>query len=128
MNTSDVHKKKRQKNLVLLALIIAWCALIWAITMIKMARAEDMAQPASAETAASAETGASIAHDATSSAWPAEVPAPGEAFSASRETHLQEVSDTTQKYQEAGATHQAEVEDQRKSWWESWIDKINPEK
>ncbi|MBI4032062.1 MAG: hypothetical protein HY370_10335 [Proteobacteria bacterium] len=127
MNTSDVHKKKRRKNLVLLALIFAWCALIWAVTMIRMARAED-APPPSAEIAVSIGTDASIAHDATSSAWPAEVSVPGEAFSASRESHLQEISDTTQKYQEAGATHQAEVEEQRKSWWENWVDKINPEK
>lgn len=128
MNTSDVHKKKRQKNLLLLALILAWCALIWAITMIKMARAEDMVQPVSTEAAASVASDVSIAHEATSSAWPAEVPASGEVFAAQRETHLQEVSDTTQEYQEAGLVHQAEVEEQRKSWWENWIDKVNPEK
>lgn len=44
MSRSDIHKKKRRKNLVLLALIFAWCALIWVITMVKMARAEDLPQ------------------------------------------------------------------------------------
>lgn len=44
MSVSDIHKKKRQKNLVLLALIFAWCALIWVITMVKMARAEELPQ------------------------------------------------------------------------------------
>jgi len=37
MPPSDVHKKKKKKNLVVLGAILAWIALIWAITMIKMA-------------------------------------------------------------------------------------------
>lgn len=37
MPLSDVHKKKRVKNLVFLGLILAWVALIWGVTMIKMA-------------------------------------------------------------------------------------------
>lgn len=37
MPHSDLHQKKRAKNLLFLAAIFAWIALIWAITMIKMA-------------------------------------------------------------------------------------------
>lgn len=37
MAPSEVHKKKRTKNLVMLALIAGWCVLIWAVTMAKMA-------------------------------------------------------------------------------------------
>lgn len=36
MPLSDVHKKKRIKNLIFLALIFGWVALIWGITMIKL--------------------------------------------------------------------------------------------
>lgn len=39
MPLSDLHKKKRAKNWMMLAAIAAWVALIWAITMIKLADA-----------------------------------------------------------------------------------------
>ena len=41
MPPDELHKKKRKKNLMILALIIAWCALIWGVTMIKIAHAAD---------------------------------------------------------------------------------------
>lgn len=36
MPHSELHKKKRNKNYLMLALILGWIALIWAITMIKI--------------------------------------------------------------------------------------------
>ncbi len=36
MPLSDLHKRKKAKNMALLAAIAGWCALIWAITVIKM--------------------------------------------------------------------------------------------
>lgn len=36
MPHSDLHKKKLRKNLTILALIVGWVALIWAVTMLKM--------------------------------------------------------------------------------------------
>lgn len=36
MPLSDVHKKKKMKNFALLGAILAWVALIWAVTMIKI--------------------------------------------------------------------------------------------
>jgi hypothetical protein len=36
MPLSDIHKKKRMKNLAILAAIIAWCAIIFTVAMIKM--------------------------------------------------------------------------------------------
>ena len=36
MPHSDLHKKKKKKNLTVLALIFAFFALIWAVTMIKI--------------------------------------------------------------------------------------------
>jgi predicted nucleic acid-binding Zn ribbon protein len=37
MPHSDLHKQKRNKNLVILAMIVAFIALIWAVTMIRIA-------------------------------------------------------------------------------------------
>jgi hypothetical protein len=39
MPASEVHKKKKIKNLVVLGLIAGWCVLIWAVTMIRMSGA-----------------------------------------------------------------------------------------
>lgn len=36
MPLSDIHKKKRAKNWMVLAAIAGWIVLIWAITMIKI--------------------------------------------------------------------------------------------
>lgn len=36
MPLSDVHKRKRAKNFMILAAIIAWIALIWVVTMVKI--------------------------------------------------------------------------------------------
>lgn len=36
MPHSELHKSKKKKNLVILALIFGWIALIWIITMVKM--------------------------------------------------------------------------------------------
>jgi hypothetical protein len=41
MPHSDLHKKKISKNLIMLAIIFGVVALIWMITMIKMARADE---------------------------------------------------------------------------------------
>jgi hypothetical protein len=39
MPLSDIHKRKRAKNMMILAAVFAWIALIWIITMIKIANA-----------------------------------------------------------------------------------------
>jgi hypothetical protein len=36
MPLSDLHKRKRAKNFMLLAAVFAWIALIWIITMVKV--------------------------------------------------------------------------------------------
>lgn len=36
MPLSEIHKRKRAKNMIILAAIFAWIALIWIITMIKI--------------------------------------------------------------------------------------------
>ena len=36
MPLSSVHKKKRMKNFAVLGAIVAWCALIFAVAIIKM--------------------------------------------------------------------------------------------
>lgn len=41
MPPSNIHKKKLKTNLAILATIIGFCALIWAITMVKMANAAE---------------------------------------------------------------------------------------
>jgi hypothetical protein len=37
MPLSDIHKRKKTKNFALLAILFAWIAIIWIVTMIKMA-------------------------------------------------------------------------------------------
>lgn len=37
MPLSDIHKRKRTKNFMILGAIAAWIVLIWAVTMIKIA-------------------------------------------------------------------------------------------
>lgn len=39
MPLSEIHKKKKLKNWMMLAAIAAWIVLIWAITMIKLSNA-----------------------------------------------------------------------------------------
>ncbi len=39
MPVSDLHKRKRAKNFMILAAIVAWIALIWVVTMIKIVHA-----------------------------------------------------------------------------------------
>lgn len=33
---TDVHKKKLMKNLAVLAMVVGFCAVIWAVTMIRI--------------------------------------------------------------------------------------------
>jgi hypothetical protein len=44
MPASDLHKRKFSKNLAVLLAIFAFCALVWTITMVKMANAADIVQ------------------------------------------------------------------------------------
>ena len=37
MPHSDLHKKKLKKNLMLLGLLLAWCAVIWGVSMVRIA-------------------------------------------------------------------------------------------
>jgi predicted nucleic acid-binding Zn ribbon protein len=39
MPIDDLHKRKRAKNFMILGAIVGWIALIWIITMIKIAHA-----------------------------------------------------------------------------------------
>lgn len=41
MPHSDIHKQKKKKNFTLLGLIFLWCLLIFFLTMVKMARADE---------------------------------------------------------------------------------------
>ncbi len=36
MPLSDIHKKKRYKNLAVLAAILGWCVLLFAVSIIRM--------------------------------------------------------------------------------------------
>lgn len=38
MPLDPLHKKKRMKNLAVLALVFGFCALVWAITVIRIAQ------------------------------------------------------------------------------------------
>ncbi|GEM_PF-2748759 len=41
MPPSELHRKKLKKNLVIGALIFFWCALIWMVTMVRIANAQE---------------------------------------------------------------------------------------
>jgi hypothetical protein len=41
MPHSDLHKKKRKKNYIVLAMIIGFIALVWAVTMVRIANASE---------------------------------------------------------------------------------------
>lgn len=41
MAETEIHKSKRKKNLVVLALVLGWCLLIFLISITRMARAEE---------------------------------------------------------------------------------------
>lgn len=36
MPISQIHKQKLKKNLILLAILLAWVAIIWTVTMLKI--------------------------------------------------------------------------------------------
>lgn len=36
MSLTELHKRKRTKNFAMLAMILGWCALIWAVVMVRM--------------------------------------------------------------------------------------------
>ncbi|MGQ0526829.1 MAG: hypothetical protein ACT4OY_02175 [Alphaproteobacteria bacterium] len=55
MPVGQVHKRKFSRNLAIIAAIFAFCALVWTITMVKMANAAEVVQcgtpaPANLET------------------------------------------------------------------------------
>lgn len=53
MAKTDVHKKNKKKNYLVLAIIIAFIAIFWAVTMIKIANAEEMPNDPTANNPAS---------------------------------------------------------------------------
>lgn len=42
MPPSEIHRKKKTKNLALLLALLAWCALIWAVSMVRMAQGAEL--------------------------------------------------------------------------------------
>lgn len=42
MPISDLHKRKKVKNFLVLGLIFAWMILIWFVTMVRIANAQEM--------------------------------------------------------------------------------------
>jgi hypothetical protein len=58
MPHSIVHKKKLKKNLTIAGMVFLWCAAIWVITMIKIARADEMMDTHQVEYAPANERGA----------------------------------------------------------------------
>jgi hypothetical protein len=42
MPHSEIHQRKAVKNWMIFSLILGWVALIWAVTMIKMAKQEEV--------------------------------------------------------------------------------------
>ncbi len=103
MPHSDLHKKKLKKNLAVLGLIALWCALIWMITMVKMAHGEPMP-------------------DGTAEQVTLQAPEhPGGVYLTSRQRNLEETLDDHQKMQKDNARHRDEMAGTPRKWWERWI-------
>jgi len=118
LSLSDIHKKKRRKNFVLLALIFAWCALIWAITMVKMAHAEDLSlDDVLIEIEMEAEADAVAEDDLVDSLVV-------ESGSFENSSFLSDPG----KFLSGREAHQEFIEAQPALWWENWEEKIDPEK
>ena len=100
--------------MVLLALIFAWCALIWGITMVKLAHAEEssiddiFSEIEAEELAADDATLDEAAVDAVSSD--------------------RSFIDDHGKWVKQREEHQKFIEAQPAIWWENWQDKVDPEK
>ena len=154
MPLSDIHKKKRRKNLVLLALIFAWCVLIWLITMVKMAHAEEMPVAAGIACAMDAKECPDGSYVSRSGPQCEFASCPGgdedgdsidEAFAAmeaddemmfddgdvdagSAVAGDKDFIEDPGKWVAQRQDHQKLIDAQPAQWWENWQDKLDPEK
>lgn len=62
-NKTSLHRRKRAKNLTVLAIILGWCALIWLITMVRLAHGQEMPNMTSSDISSLSEAEESLPHD-----------------------------------------------------------------
>lgn len=111
MPHSEIHKRKLRKNIALLALLLGWCALIWGVTMVKIAHGHDIEQSFGPQR----ET-----HFKNTGQDSATYKKDGTAF-------VTEGNATAQSMKAAGGKHNEVTNLSRKSWDESW-DKAGPQR
>ena len=129
MAETDVHKNKRKKNLAVLALVLGWCALIFIISITRMARAEDgpvMLAPDDAAGAAMTDDGAAP-EDMSQGAFAtaralhrARIDATGADWRASREAAQAERAALAAARDQARAAHAAKSAATWQAMTETW--------
>ena len=99
MIDASVHARKKRKNLAVLLAVLGWCALIFFISMARMARGD--------------ETG-------VNKDWPTP------AFASGRSAHLQKMDDAAKQYHDDGAAWLSKTGDRPAGWHKEYPPKSPP--
>lgn len=146
MPLSELHKKKLKKNLLILALVLAWCALIWMVAMIKIANAAEIV-PWQSDREAHRQHSEETVRQWHEDDWNGKEAAREKFFHAREEqrtAHQDRIGSTRQSWNQDWAdkepkrqavadkreqqrtTHQQQIEDKPQPWWENWEERLNP--
>lgn len=110
MPHSEIHKKKRRKNWFVFGLVLAWCALIWLIAMVKIANSAEIV-PWEAEREAQRQHNQEMIQKWHGDDW---------------EERASEQRIFLQEQDEQRAEHQQHISNQPSPWWDNWEERLNP--
>lgn len=116
MPLSEIHKKRLKKNLVILALVLGFCALVWITTMVRMANAQESAKATVGPPFIATQTNTGPMTGYTRR--PADV---SDLFIDQRSDHLETQQDKHKTYMERGEKHLDSIDHKPRGWWNSWI-------
>ncbi len=146
MSSGNVHSGKRKKNLMLMALILGWCFLIFLVTMVRLAQAHDIAKsfmPARQQHESQTED----TKKQWDSEWNEKTPeraASEKSMNEERASHRSEGDKTKASWDQTWAdstparqqdehsrdeqrrAHRAETDANPPQWWENWDARLNP--
>ena len=149
MPDSDVHKKKRKKNILIFGLIIGWIVMIWLITMVRIgtANAQELegyyynqrtTHIEEMETQRSEMDQKRVDHQDTTVSNRKQI-------DAKRDTHQEKMVEAQarldeqrvqardaieaqrESYDAPRQAHQDEMAPNAESWWDGWEDRLYPE-
>ena len=119
MAETEVHKKKKSKNRVVLALVLGWCALIWLITMVRMAQGQELPVYM-----LELDPPPPVAASQPVDDRPYEL---GYFFFGQRADHQQDIDESLEDILARGRRHQDEMEQNPGRWWRGWLDRLLPD-